>query len=78
MNTNSLQLTDSVWQSEIGHRQYTGGGQKLRTGSRVLPVAENILSETEANAIQLKMLFATGRTRLSVRSFCPPPVNMNA
>ncbi len=32
------------------------------------------VSNAEAKYIHLKMLSATGRTRLPVRSFCPPPV----
>ncbi len=35
-----------------------------------------VASKTEAKYIHLKMLSATGRTRLPVRSFCPPPVVM--
>ncbi len=33
-----------------------------------------VASKTEAKYIHLKMLSATGRTSLPVRSFCPPPV----
>ena len=75
---------------------FTGGGQKLCTGSLVLSVADSILSactlplfcyiwpkdpvasKTEAKYIYLKMSSATGRTRLLVHSFCPPPVNCRA
>ncbi len=64
-------------------RENTGGGQKVRSDSLVLPVADyitlipplgQISRKTEAKYIHLKMLSATGRTRLQVRSFCPSPV----
>ncbi len=38
------------------------------------PHIGQISSKTEAKYIHWKMLSATGSTRLSVRSFCPPPV----
>ncbi len=34
------------------------------------------VSKTGAKYIHLKTLSATGRTRLPVRSFCPPPVTL--
>ncbi len=54
---------------------FTRGGQKLRTGSLVLPVAEKIFRWMYFASFLLdsvKMFSATGRTRLSVRSFCTP------
>ncbi len=38
------------------------------------PPIGQISSKTEAKYIHWKMLSATGRTRLPVHSFCPPPV----
>ena len=79
--------------SEEFKLQPTGGGQKLRTGRLVLPHCKHIcLTLCADNSvlngfgmgdrcsffhIQLKMLSATGRTILLVRSFCPPPVNLS-
>ncbi len=40
----------------------------------LIPPLGQISSKTEAKYIHLKMLSATGRTRLLVHSFCPPPV----
>ncbi len=40
----------------------------------ILPLFCLIFGKTETKYIHLKMLSATGRTRLPVRSFWPPPV----
>ena len=53
---------------------FTGGGQKLHISTVVLPVADSILVNVFLPLFHLKMLSATRRTSLPVRSFCPPPV----
>ncbi len=45
----------------------------LLLGLKFVPPLGQISSKTETKYIHLKMLSTTGRTRLLVRSFCPPP-----
>ncbi len=47
---------------------FTGGGQKLRTGSLVLPVADNIFIDREAREIMYLVASVRPSVRLSV---CP-------